>query len=66
MSTLLSLMDGVTKRGNVVIIGATNRPDAVDPALRRYTIPGPCAKRCKYAQPLGWSSSAGPVLAGPV
>lgn len=28
-------MDGLDKRGSVVLIGATNRPDAVDPALRR-------------------------------
>lgn len=35
VSTLLSLMDGMDGRGQVVIIGATNRPDAVDPALRR-------------------------------
>ncbi|PPS05476.1 hypothetical protein GOBAR_AA15179 [Gossypium barbadense] len=35
VSTLLSLMDGLKSRGSVVVIGATNRPDAVDPALRR-------------------------------
>lgn len=35
VSTLLSLMDGVTDRGTVVVIGATNRPEAIDPALRR-------------------------------
>lgn len=28
-------MDGMDGRGQVIIIGATNRPDAVDPALRR-------------------------------
>jgi SpoVK/Ycf46/Vps4 family AAA+-type ATPase len=28
-------MDGMDGRGQVVVIGATNRPDAVDPALRR-------------------------------
>ncbi|MEM4510789.1 MAG: AAA family ATPase, partial [Pyrobaculum sp.] len=32
---LLTLMDGLQERGQVVVIGATNRPDAVDPALRR-------------------------------
>ncbi len=32
---LLSLMDGLKGRGNVVVIGATNRPDTLDPALRR-------------------------------
>ncbi|EPX71462.1 ATPase with bromodomain protein [Schizosaccharomyces octosporus yFS286] len=35
VSTLLALMDGMDGRGQVIIIGATNRPDAVDPALRR-------------------------------
>ena len=35
VSTLLALMDGLDKRGMVVCVGATNRPDAVDPALRR-------------------------------
>ena len=35
MSTLLALMDGMDGRGQVIIIGATNRPDAIDPALRR-------------------------------
>ncbi|MFB6080099.1 MAG: AAA family ATPase [Haloferacaceae archaeon] len=32
---LLSLMDGLEARGDVVVIGATNRIDALDPALRR-------------------------------
>ncbi|KAK1286391.1 ATPase family AAA domain-containing protein [Acorus calamus] len=35
VSTLLALLDGVKSRGSVIVIGATNRPDAVDPALRR-------------------------------
>ena len=35
VSTLLALMDGINSRGQVIIIGATNRPDAIDPALRR-------------------------------
>jgi len=35
VSTLLALMDGLDSRGQVIIIGATNRPDAIDPALRR-------------------------------
>jgi SpoVK/Ycf46/Vps4 family AAA+-type ATPase len=35
VSTLLALMDGMDGRGQVIVIGATNRPDAVDPALRR-------------------------------
>ena len=35
VSTLLALMDGLDARGQVVLIGATNRVDAVDGALRR-------------------------------
>lgn len=35
VSTLLALMDGLDNRGQVVVIGATNRIDAVDSALRR-------------------------------
>ena len=35
VSTLLALMDGMDGRGQVVVIGATNRPDSIDPALRR-------------------------------
>ncbi len=35
VSTMLALMDGMDGRGQVVVIGATNRPDSVDPALRR-------------------------------
>lgn len=35
VSQLLSLMDGIEGRGKLVVIGATNRPNALDPALRR-------------------------------
>ncbi len=35
VSQLLTLMDGLKTRGQIIIIGATNRPNAVDPALRR-------------------------------
>jgi len=35
VSQLLTLMDGLKARGDVVVIAATNRPDALDPALRR-------------------------------
>ncbi|MFH0749065.1 MAG: CDC48 family AAA ATPase [Candidatus Bathyarchaeota archaeon] len=35
VSQLLTLMDGLKGRGQVIVIGATNRIDAVDPALRR-------------------------------
>ena len=35
VAQLLTLLDGLEARGNVVVIGATNRPDALDEALRR-------------------------------
>ncbi len=35
VSQLLTMMDGLKSRGRVVVIGATNRPNALDPALRR-------------------------------
>jgi hypothetical protein len=54
VATLLALMDGLSPRGSVVVVAATNRPDAVDPALRRpgrfdrelhFALPGPSARR---------------------
>jgi len=35
VAQLLALMDGLESRGDVVVIAATNRPNAIDPALRR-------------------------------
>ena len=35
VSQLLSVMDGLEARGKVIVIAATNRPNAIDPALRR-------------------------------
>jgi transitional endoplasmic reticulum ATPase len=35
VAQLLALMDGLESRGQVIVIGATNRPNAIDPALRR-------------------------------
>ncbi len=35
VSQMLTLMDGLKARGEVIVIGATNRPDSLDPALRR-------------------------------
>ncbi len=35
VAQLLTLMDGLEARGDVIVIGATNRPNAIDPALRR-------------------------------
>ncbi|XP_077207676.1 ATPase family AAA domain-containing protein 2 isoform X1 [Paroedura picta] len=54
VSTLLALMDGLDSRGEIVVIGATNRLDAIDPALRRpgrfdreflFTLPDKDARR---------------------
>ncbi|KAI9882865.1 MAG: hypothetical protein M1823_005384 [Watsoniomyces obsoletus] len=54
VSTLLALMDGMDGRGQVIVIGATNRPDSIDPALRRpgrfdreffFPLPGKDARR---------------------
>lgn len=54
VSTLLGLMDGLDARGKIVVIGATNRVDAIDPALRRpgrfdreliFTLPNATARR---------------------
>lgn len=36
VAQLLTLMDGQKQRGNVIVIGATNRPNSIDPALRRF------------------------------
>ncbi|HJJ56028.1 MAG TPA: CDC48 family AAA ATPase [Methanocorpusculum sp.] len=35
VAQLLTMLDGLNDRGNVVVIGATNRPESIDPALRR-------------------------------
>lgn len=35
VAQILALMDGLKERGKVIVIGATNRVDALDPALRR-------------------------------
>ncbi len=35
VSQLLTIMDGLKARGDVIVIGATNRPNSIDPALRR-------------------------------
>ena len=36
VSQLLTLMDGIKPRSNVVVMAATNRPNSIDPALRRF------------------------------
>ena len=43
VATLLTLMDGLQSRGRLVVVGATNRPNAIDSALRR---PGRCVSVC--------------------
>lgn len=48
VSTLLALMDGLDNRGQVIVIGATNRIDAIDPALRR---PGRFDREFLFALP---------------
>jgi len=48
VSTLLALMDGLDSRGEVVVIGATNRLDAIDPALRR---PGRFDREFRFSLP---------------
>uniref|UniRef100_A0A1I8ET20 Bromo domain-containing protein n=1 Tax=Wuchereria bancrofti TaxID=6293 RepID=A0A1I8ET20_WUCBA len=49
VSTLLALMDGLDSRCEVVVIGATNRIDAIDPALRR---PGRFDRELSFRQVL--------------
>lgn len=36
VSQLLTLMDGLKQRAHVIVMAATNRPNSVDPALRRF------------------------------
>lgn len=36
VSQLLTLMDGLKSRAHVIVIAATNRPNSIDPALRRF------------------------------
>ncbi|VDK47692.1 unnamed protein product [Anisakis simplex] len=48
VSTLLALMDGLDCRGEVIVIGATNRLDAIDPALRR---PGRFDRELRFGLP---------------
>jgi SpoVK/Ycf46/Vps4 family AAA+-type ATPase len=45
---LLTLMDGMKGRSNVVVIGATNRPNTLDAALRRFGMWTVCAELCVY------------------
>eukprot|EP00954_Amorphochlora_amoebiformis_P008208 636661-Amorphochlora_amoeboformis.AAC.1 len=48
VSTLLALMDGLDNRGQVIVVGATNRIDAIDPALRR---PGRFDRELRFGLP---------------
>lgn len=36
VSQLLTLMDGLKQRSHVIVMAATNRPNSIDPALRRF------------------------------
>ncbi len=49
VAQLLTMMDGLEERGQVVVIGATNRVDAIDPALRR---PGRFDREIEIGVPL--------------
>ncbi|KAJ7401198.1 ATPase family AAA domain-containing protein 2 [Pitangus sulphuratus] len=48
VGTLLTLMDGLDTRGEIVVIGATNRLDSIDPALRR---PGRFEREFRFSLP---------------
>ncbi|NXB74022.1 ATAD2 protein, partial [Donacobius atricapilla] len=48
VGTLLALMDGLASRGQVVVIGATNRLDSIDPALQR---PGRFEREFRFSLP---------------
>ena len=59
VSQMLTLMDGLKARANVVVIGATNRPNTIDPALRRFgrfDREVGCLCRCPYVTRCGSSS----------
>jgi len=62
VSTLLALMDGLDGRGSVVVIGATNRLDALDPALRR---PGRFDRELARARRLTCPQRASPTVSTP-
>ncbi|XP_040580500.1 ATPase family AAA domain-containing protein 2 [Lepeophtheirus salmonis] len=48
VSTLLALMDGLDNRGEIIVVGATNRIDSIDPALRR---PGRFDRELRFSLP---------------
>lgn len=72
VSTLLALMDGMDGRGQVIVIGATNRPDSIDPALRRpgrfdrefyFPLPNTEARRTILdIHTKGWDPPLGPTF----
>ena len=72
VSTLLALMDGMDGRGQVIVIGATNRPDSIDPALRRpgrfdrefyFPLPGTEARRAIIdINTRGWNPALAPSV----
>lgn len=72
VATLLALMDGMDGRGQVIVIGATNRPDSVDPALRRpgrfdrefyFPLPNQAARRSILdIHTKGWQPALDPAF----
>uniref|UniRef100_H3C6D3 ATPase family AAA domain-containing protein 2 n=1 Tax=Tetraodon nigroviridis TaxID=99883 RepID=H3C6D3_TETNG len=59
VSTLLALMDGLDSRGEVIVIGATNRLDSIDPALRR---PGRFDREFLFGLPDRWGQARKDIL----
>ena len=55
VSTLLALMDGLDNRGEIIVIGATNRIENIDPALRR---PGRFDRELRFSLPIRESRKA--------
>ena len=55
VSTLLALMDGLDNRGEIIVIGATNRIENIDPALRR---PGRFDRELRFSLPTRESRKA--------
>ena len=72
VSTLLAMMDGLDSRGDVVVIGATNRIDNIDPALRRpgrfdrefvFPLPSkPAREKILHIQTQSWPRRPPPEL----
>ena len=57
VSQLLTLMDGLKQRSHVIIMAATNRPNSIDPALRRFGMHA--LTTCRYVLPLNEGAISG-------